>query len=85
MGVLHHAMTGTGGVAIAVAAAIPGTLVHRLAPPGADGRIRFGHPSGTLSVGAEARADGGQWIVSKALMSRSARRLMEGWVRVPSP
>jgi probable AcnD-accessory protein PrpF len=85
MGVLHHAMTGTGGVAIAVAAAIPGTLVHRLAPPGADGRIRFGHPSGTLSVGAEARADGAQWTVSKALMSRSARRLMEGWVRVPSP
>jgi 2-methylaconitate cis-trans-isomerase PrpF len=50
----------------------------------ADGRIRFGHPSGTLSVGAEARAEGGQWAVSKALMSRSARRLMEGWVRVPA-
>jgi len=84
MGVLHHAMTGTGGVAIAVAAAIPGTLVHRTARKGANGRIRFGHPSGTLSVGAEARAEGGQWVVSKALMSRSARRLMEGWVRVPN-
>jgi len=84
MGVLHHAMTGTGGVAIAVAAAIPGTLVHRIAGQHANGRIRFGHPSGTLSVGAEARADGGQWVVSKALMSRSARRLMEGWVRVPN-
>jgi hypothetical protein len=83
MGVLHHAMTGTGGVAIAVAAAIPGTLVHRTARPQAQGRIRFGHPSGTLSVGAEARAEGGQWVVGKALMSRSARRLMEGWVRVP--
>ncbi len=84
MGVLHHAMTGTGGVAIAAAAAVPGTLVYRLARKSADGRIRFGHPSGTLSVGAEARADGAQWVVSKALMSRSARRLMEGWVRVPS-
>lgn len=84
MGVLHHAMTGTGGVAIAAAAAVPGTLVHRTARPGADGRIRFGHPSGTLSVGAEARMEGGQWVVSKALMSRSARRLMEGWVRVPN-
>jgi hypothetical protein len=84
MGALHHAMTGTGGVAIAVAAAIPGTLVNRLAPPKAEGRIRFGHPSGTLSVGAEARADGAQWVVGKALMSRSARRLMEGWVRIPS-
>jgi hypothetical protein len=84
MGVLHHAMTGTGGVAIAVAGAIPGTLVQRTARQGAEGRIRFGHPSGTLSVGAEARAEGGQWVVSKATMSRSARRLMEGWVRVPN-
>lgn len=83
MGVLHHAMTGTGGVAIAVAAAIPGTLVQRTARPNVDGRIRFGHPSGILSVGAQAREEGGQWVVSKALMSRSARRLMEGWVRVP--
>ena len=83
MGKLHHAMTGTGAVAIAVAAAIPGTLPHRVARSAADGRIRFGHPSGTLSVGAEAREEGGQWVVSKAVMSRSARRLMEGWVRVP--
>jgi 2-methylaconitate cis-trans-isomerase PrpF len=83
MGKLHHAMTGTGGVAIAVAAAIPGTLVHGTMRAGTPGRIRFGHPSGVLSVGAEARADGAQWVVSKALMSRSARRLMEGWVRVP--
>ncbi|MDI1285202.1 MAG: 2-methylaconitate cis-trans isomerase PrpF [Reyranella sp.] len=83
MGVLHHAMTGTGAVAIAAAAAIPGTIVSRVAPAGADGRVRFGHPSGTLSVGAEAREQGGQWTVSKVMMSRSARRLMEGWVRVP--
>ena len=58
MGVLHHAMTGTGAVAIAAAAAIPGTVVHRVAPVGADGRVRFGHPSGSLSVGAEAREEG---------------------------
>jgi probable AcnD-accessory protein PrpF len=83
MGVLHHAMTGTGAVAIAAAAAIPGTVVHRLAPVGADGRVRFGHPSGTLKVGAEVRKEGNHWKVSKVLMSRSARRLMEGWVRVP--
>ena len=83
MGVLHHAMTGTGAVAIAAAAAIPGTLVHRVAPAGADGRVRFGHPSGTLSVGAEAREENGQWAIKKVMMSRSARRLMEGWVRVP--
>jgi 2-methylaconitate isomerase len=83
MGVLHHAMTGTGAVAIAAAAAIPGTLVHRVAPVRFDGRVRFGHPSGTLKVGAEvARADS-RWTVTKVLMSRSARRLMEGWVRVP--
>jgi probable AcnD-accessory protein PrpF len=84
MGKLHHAMTGTGGVAIAVAAAIPGTLVQKTMRPGKGGMIRFGHPSGTLAVGAEAVANGKQWTVSKALMSRSARRLMEGWVRVPN-
>lgn len=83
MGVLHHAMTGTGAVAIAAAAAIPGTVVHRLAPAGADGRVRFGHPSGTLRVGAEVTRDGNRWKVAKVVMSRSARRLMEGWVRVP--
>ncbi|HEY6983146.1 2-methylaconitate cis-trans isomerase PrpF [Reyranella sp.] len=83
MGVLHHAMTGTGAVAIAAAAAIPGTVVSRIAPVGDDGRVRFGHPSGTLSVGAEAAEENGQWTVKKVLLSRTARRLMEGWVRVP--
>ncbi|MFT3955796.1 MAG: 2-methylaconitate cis-trans isomerase PrpF [Piscinibacter sp.] len=83
MGPLHHAMTGTGAVAIAAAAAIPGTLVSRVSPVGADGRVRFGHPSGTLTVGAEAAEVEGQWAVKKVIMSRSARRLMEGWVRVP--
>jgi hypothetical protein len=84
MGVLHHAMTGTGAVAIAAAAAIPGTLVHRVAPAGRDGRVRFGHPSGVLDVGAEACEEAGQWAIKKVMMSRSARRLMEGWVRVPA-
>jgi probable AcnD-accessory protein PrpF len=83
MGVLHHAMTGTGAVAIAAAAAIPGTVVSRLAPVGRDGRVRFGHPSGTLAVGAEAIDVDGEWVVKKVMMSRSARRLMEGFVRVP--
>jgi probable AcnD-accessory protein PrpF len=84
MGPLHHAMTGTGAVAIAAAAAIPGTLVHRVAPVGEDGRVRFGHPSGLLAVGAEAAQVAGEWAVQKVIMSRSARRLMEGFVRVPA-
>jgi probable AcnD-accessory protein PrpF len=84
MGHLHHAMTGTGAVAIAVAAAIPGTLVQRLCGSKSAGHVRFGHPSGSLTVGAEATLQSGQWIVTKAVMSRSARRLMEGWVRVPA-
>jgi len=84
MGQLHHAMTGTGAVAIAAAAAIPGTIVRRVAPVGDDGRVRFGHPSGSLSVGAQAVEQEGQWSVKKVLMSRTARRLMEGWVRVPA-
>lgn len=85
MGPMHHAMTGTGAVAIAAAVAIPGTIPNRLSRKQADGRVRFGHPSGTLSVGAEASEVNGEWVVSKAMMSRSARRLMEGWVRVPDP
>ena len=84
MGVLHHAMTGTGAVAIGVAAAIPGTIVERTASRGrAPGQLRFGHPSGTMAVGAQASSKNGEWIVTKAVLSRSARRLMEGWVRVP--
>jgi probable AcnD-accessory protein PrpF len=84
MGKLHHAMTGTGAVAIAVAAAIPGTVVQRSLRPGSDpARTVFGHPSGTLAVGAQAVQRDGEWTVTKAVMSRSARRLMEGWVRVP--
>jgi 2-methylaconitate isomerase len=83
MGVLHHAMTGTGSVAIAVAAAIPGTLVHRLAQGKGGQSICFGHPSGTMRVGAEASAHAGAWTVRKAVMSRSARRLMDGMVFVP--
>jgi 2-methylaconitate cis-trans-isomerase PrpF len=84
MGQLHHAMTGTGAVAISAAAAIPGTMVHRMGAAGANGRVRFGLPSGSLNVGAEAQEIDDQWVVSKALMSPSARRLMEGWVRIPS-
>ncbi|MBB5941244.1 2-methylaconitate cis-trans isomerase PrpF [Xanthomonas sp. 3307] len=83
MGKLHHAMMGTAAVAIGTAAAIPGTLVNRAAGGGERTAVRFGHPSGTLRVGAEARQADGQWTVTKALMSRSARVLMEGWVRVP--
>jgi hypothetical protein len=83
MGKLHHAMMGTAAVAIGTAAAIPGTLVNLAAGGGARTAVRFGHPSGTLRVGAEARFEGGEWRVKKAIMSRSARVLMEGWVRVP--
>ncbi|MBN3005814.1 2-methylaconitate cis-trans isomerase PrpF [Chromobacterium alkanivorans] len=83
MGKLHHAMMGTAAVAIGTAAAIPGTLVNLAAGGGKRRVVRFGHPSGTLRVGAEARQQDGAWTVTKAVMSRSARVLMEGWVRVP--
>ncbi|WP_429107605.1 2-methylaconitate cis-trans isomerase PrpF [Aeromonas media] len=83
MGKLHHAMMGTCAVAIGTAAAIPGTLVNLAAGGGEREAVRFGHPSGTLRVGAEARQVDGEWTVTKAVMSRSARILMEGWVRVP--
>jgi probable AcnD-accessory protein PrpF len=83
MGKLHHAMMGTAAVAIGTAAAIPGTLVNAAAGGGAREAVRFGHPSGTLRVGAQASQVNGEWSVNKAIMSRSARVLMEGWVRVP--
>ena len=83
MGKLHHAMMGTAAVAIGTAAAIPGTLVNLAAGGGERQAVRFGHPSGTLKVGAAAEQHKGQWVVKKAIMSRSARVLMEGWVRVP--
>ena len=84
MGKLHHAMMGTASVAIATAAAVPGTLVNLAAGGGAREAVRFGHPSGTLRVGASVAQADGRWTVTKAVMSRSARILMEGWVRVPS-
>ncbi|MFZ1890855.1 MAG: 2-methylaconitate cis-trans isomerase PrpF [Formosimonas sp.] len=84
MGKLHHAMMGTAAVAIGTAAAIPGTLVNLAAGGGERSAVRFGHPSGTLRVGAEAMLANGEWTVTKASMSRSARVLMEGWVRVPA-
>ena len=83
MGKLHHAMMGTAAVAIGTAAAISGTLVNLAAGGGERSAVRFGHPSGTLRVGAEARKIDGNWVVTKAIMSRSARVLMEGWVRIP--
>ena len=84
MGKLHHAMMGTAAVAIGTAAAVSGTLVNLAAGGGERTAVRFGHPSGTLRVGAEATQINGEWTVTKAIMSRSARVLMDGWVRVPS-
>ena len=83
MGKLHHAMMGTAAVSIATAAAIPGTLVNLAAGGGERDAVRFGHPSGTLKVGAAAANHDGEWAVEKVVMSRSARVLMEGWIRIP--
>lgn len=84
MGALHHAYTGTGAVAIAVAAALPGSVVASQLPGGASGRVRIGHASGVMTVGADVARAGDDWIVTRAMMSRSARRLMSGWVHVPA-
>ncbi|MCY9819066.1 PrpF domain-containing protein, partial [Vibrio alginolyticus] len=84
MGKLHHAMMGTAAVAIASAACVPGTLVNFAAGGGEKESVTFGHPSGTLKVGAQAKQTEQGWVVQKAIMSRSARILMEGFVRVPS-
>jgi len=83
MGKLHHAITGTGAVAVAVAAALDGTLVNRIVGDIGDRQVRMGHTAGSVAVGAKTVLEDGGWSVDKAVMSRSARRLMEGWVRVP--
>jgi 2-methylaconitate cis-trans-isomerase PrpF len=83
MGKLHHALTGTGAVAVAAAAATRGTLLARRALVATSGATRIGHPAGTLRVGAEVRQEGGTWQVARVMLSRSARRLMDGWVYVP--
>ncbi len=85
MGKLHHAMMGTAAVAIGAAAAIEGTLVQQMAGGGVRQTVRFGHPSGTLRVGAQVAQTQGHWCVQRVMMSRSARILMEGWVRIPAP
>lgn len=85
MGKLHHAMMATCAVAIATAASVPGTVVNEAAGAGARDAVRFGHPSGALRVGAKAELCEGQWTLTKAIMSRSARVLMDGWVHVPGP
>lgn len=83
MGKLHHAITGTGAVAVAVAAALDGTLVNRIVGDIGDRQVRMGHTAGSVAVGAKTVLEEGAWSVDKAVMSRSARRLMEGWVRIP--
>ena len=83
MGKLHHAMMGTAAVAIGTAAAIPGTLVYKAAGDQPRRSVRFGHPSGTLTVGAQASCDAGEWRVDQVTMSRSARVLMSGQVHIP--
>jgi probable AcnD-accessory protein PrpF len=85
MGLLHHAIPGTGAVAVAAAAAIPGTVVSQIASAASDGRLRVGHPSGIVEVGADVSRIENRWTLSKARLSRSARRLMEGRVYVPGP
>ena len=84
MGQLHHAMMGTAAVAIAAAAAVPGTLVNLAAGGSKGSKLCFGHPSGTLTVGASASEQDGQWQIDKVVMSRSARVLMDGWVYIPA-
>ena len=83
MGKLHHAIMGTAAVPISSAVAIPDTLVNLAAGGGQSTNVRFGHPSGILNVGAEVSMENDRWVVRKAMMSRSARVLMEGLVRVP--
>lgn len=83
MGKLHHAITGTGAVAVAVAAALEGTLVNRIAGDIGNRQVQMGHTAGTVAVGAQTQQINGAWVVEKAVMSRSARRLMEGWVLLP--
>lgn len=83
MGKLHHAITGTGAIGIAAAAAIPGTLANLFIIKPADRQLRIGHPAGMVQVGVKAMMQNGSWIIKSATMSRTARRLMSGELFVP--
>jgi 2-methylaconitate cis-trans-isomerase PrpF len=84
MGLLHHAMMGTASVAIGCAACIKGTLVNLASGGGKKDTVTFGHPSGTLKVGAIVKKTNTKLVVEKASMSRSARVIMDGFVHVPA-
>jgi hypothetical protein len=95
MGKTHRSIPGTGAVAIAVAASIPGTVAHAAmhhqgSAGAADGAgvpavdIRIGHPAGVLAVGAAVRHVGGRWVADRVTLSRSARLLMKGTLALPA-
>ncbi|MGB9081625.1 MAG: PrpF domain-containing protein, partial [Desulfuromonadaceae bacterium] len=81
MGVLHRAFAVSGAIALATAAKIPGTLASKIVPSTV-GELRIGHPSGTIFVDADVSKEGDQWLVSRAAVGRTARRLMDGYAYV---
>jgi 2-methylaconitate cis-trans-isomerase PrpF len=82
MGNCHRAFPLTVAMCLAVAARIEGTVVHEVTRP-RPGDVVLGHPSGVLPLDASVGVkDGGPWA-EKVTVYRTARRLMEGFVRVP--
>jgi 2-methylaconitate cis-trans-isomerase PrpF len=82
MGNCHRAFALTGAMCLAVAARLPGTLVHECTRPGA-GDVRLGHPSGVLPIAAAVTTRNGEPWAERVTVYRTARRLMEGFLRIP--
>ena len=82
MGNCHRAFALTGAMCLAVAARIEGTVV-REAAGACPGDVRLGHPSGVVPIDAAVTVrDGSPWA-ERVTVYRTARRLMEGFVRIP--
>ena len=85
MGTLHRSYAVSGGVCTVGAAMIPDTVVFDLL--NADARrndlLRIGHPGGVIDIGAVVEIDGDRCVYKEAVIGRTARRLMEGYVLVP--
>lgn len=79
----HKATPLTGAMCLAVAAAIPGTIVQHIRRQDLAGDLRIGHATGILPVAAKVRLNNGKPVADEAVVYRTARRLMAGVVYIP--
>ncbi|NMB36351.1 MAG: 3-methylitaconate isomerase [Firmicutes bacterium] len=86
MQIIHKTYAGTGTICTGAAARIEGTIVNEAMKQknrGQDSVLRIGHPAGIITIDVSAENDTGKWILTKAAIKRTARRIMDGYCYVP--